>query len=228
MKSRLSLVLVLLTVGLGLASWQIATPVVVGNQAVLPAPLAAAATMSLGLDDSKAAFSYVGSKACKMCHLAAHKSWAKTEMGQALESLKPGKAKEIKEKFNLDPNKDYSTDVTCIKCHVTGFGEPGGYVIPDPKDKKAVRKAKKLAGVGCESCHGPGSEYVKLHKEIMKSKRKYKLEEMYAAGMQKIGKETCIACHNEEGPTVQPGVAFDYEKKKDEGIHEHKPLKQRE
>ncbi len=149
-------------------------------------------------------------------------------MGQALEILKPGNAKEQKEKFKLDPNKDYSTDEKCIKCHVTGYGKPGGYVIPDLNDKKAVRLAKRLAGVGCESCHGPGSAYVKLHTEIMKSKRKYKVEEMYAAGMQKIGKETCLACHNEESPTVQPGESFDYEKKKDEDRHEHKPLKQRE
>ena len=153
---------------------------------------------------------------------------ATTKMGQALETLKPGNAKEHKEKFNLDLSKDYSTDEKCIKCHVTGYGKPGGYVIPDPKDKKAVRKAKKLAGVGCESCHGPGSEYVKLHKEIMMTKRKYKVEEMYAAGMQKIGKETCLVCHNQESPTVQPGDSFDYEKRKSEGIHEHKPLKQRE
>ena len=224
MKPRLVFVLVLITAGLGLASWQIAAPVSAGN----PALLSAAATMPLGLDDSKSSASYVGSKTCKKCHLAVHKSWAKTKMGQALETLKPGNAKEIKEKFSLDPNKDYSRDEKCLKCHVTGYGKSGGYVIPDPNDKKAVRKAKKLAGVGCESCHGPGSEYNKLHTEIMKSKRKYKIEEMYAAGMQKIGKETCAVCHNEEGPTVQPGDSFDYDKKKGEDIHEHKPLKQRE
>lgn len=228
MKSRLAFVLVLLTAGLGLASWQIATPVAAGSPAVMSAPLIAAATMPLGLDDSKAAFSYVGSKNCKKCHLAVHKSWAKTKMGQALETLKPGNAKENKEKFNLDINKDYSRDEKCIKCHTVGYGKPGGYVLPDPNDKKAVRKAKKLEGVGCETCHGPGSEYAKLHKEIMKSKRKYKVEEMYAAGMTKISKETCLVCHNEESATINPGDVFDYEKRKDEGTHEHKPLKQRE
>jgi len=228
MKSRLALVLVLLTAGLGLASWQIATPAVAENPAMMSGPLTTAVTMSLAVDDSKDSASYVGSKTCKKCHHKVYKSWAKTKMGKALETLKPGNAKAQKEKFKLDPSKDYSRDEKCIKCHVTGFGKPGGYVIPDPSDKKAVRKAKKLAGVGCESCHGPGSEYVKLHKEIMMSKRKYKESEMYAAGMHKIGKETCLVCHNAESPTVQPGDSFDYDKKKDEGTHEHKPLKQRE
>jgi len=228
MKPPLACVLVLITVGFGLASWRIVSPAEAGSSAVMSAPLAATASTSLGVDDKAGDAEYVGSTNCKKCHLAVHKSWAKTKMGMAIESLKPGKAKEIKEKFKLDPNKDYSQDAACIKCHVTGFGKPGGYAIPDPNDKKAVRTAKKLLSVGCESCHGPGSKYVDLHTEIMKSKRKYKVEEMYAAGMEKISKDTCVVCHNDGSPTRNPAEPFDYEKMKGEGIHEHKPLKQRE
>jgi len=226
MRSRLAFMLISLTAGLSLVSWLATTPVVAGSPAAMSASLTA--TLSLNLDDSKASASYVGSKTCKKCHLKVYKSWAKTKMGQAFETLKPGNAKEQKEKFNIDIKKDFSRDEKCIKCHTVGYGKPGGYVIPDLSNKKAVRRAKKLANVGCENCHGPGSEYVKLHKEIMMSKRKYKDEEMYAAGMNKISKETCLVCHNAESPTVQPGDSFDYEKKKSEGTHEHKPLKQRE
>ncbi len=115
-----------------------------------------------------------------------------------------------------------------MKCHTTGFGQEGGYFIPDPDDKKAVRKAKKLEGVGCESCHGPGSEYVKLFKEIQDSKRMYKVEELYAAGLQKITKDTCTACHNEESPTIEVGTPFDFETMKDKDLHDRQEMKQRE
>ena len=115
---------------------------------------------------------YVGSNKCKKCHLTNHKSWAKTKMGKALETLKPGNATEAKTKHGLEPDKDYTKDESCLKCHTTGFGSDGGYVIPDETDKKAVRRAKKLAGVGCESCHGPGSRYIKVFEDIFKSKRR--------------------------------------------------------
>jgi hypothetical protein len=171
---------------------------------------------------------YVGSKTCKKCHIKQHKSWEKTKMGQTFEVLKPGQNGEKKTEAKLDPAKDYTTDVTCLKCHVVGFGTESGYKIPPPDDKKALRKAKNMMGVGCESCHGPGSEYVKLHKEIQDNKRKYKVDEMYAAGMTKISPEVCAKCHTEESPFVGEGYVFDFEKRKDEGTHEHFPLQYRE
>jgi hypothetical protein len=180
------------------------------------------------LGNDEPTYSYVGTKKCKKCHIKQHKSWANTKMGQAFETLKPGQAGEAKEKYNLDVNKDYTKDETCLKCHTVGYGETGGYATPDPEDKKAVRTAKKLEGVGCECCHGPGSEYVKIFDEIMKSKRKYKVEELYTVGLRKIDESTCKTCHNEESPTINPGDPFDYEERKDEGAHENLPLEQRE
>ncbi|MFQ5493808.1 MAG: multiheme c-type cytochrome, partial [Phycisphaerae bacterium] len=178
--------------------------------------------------DDEPSYSYVGNKKCKKCHIKQYRSWEKTRMAQAFDILMPGNRKEKKEQFKLDVSKDYTKDEKCIKCHTVGFGKPGGYAIPDPEDKKAVRKAKKLRGVGCECCHGPGSAYIKVHEDILKSKRKYKVEELYAAGLFRIGKTVCITCHNEESPSVNPGDPFDYEKRKDQGTHEHYPLKQRE
>ncbi len=184
------------------------------------------APLVMGDGDGGSGYAYVGAKKCKMCHTKQHKSWKTTKMANAMDTLKPGAAAEIKTKHGLDPKKDYTTDVTCLQCHTTGFGAEGGYAIPDPNDKKAVRKAKKLAGVSCESCHGPGSEYIKIHKDLLMTKRKYKVEELYAAGMTKIDATTCTTCHNEQNPT-NPGD-FDFDKKKDEGTHKHLPLKQRE
>ncbi len=201
-------------------------PLTLGSALIAVAVLQTAnTTFAYGAGESP---TYVGSKTCKKCHIKQHKSWAKTKMGQTFEVLKPGQRTEKKTEAKLDSAKDYTTDETCLKCHVVGFGTDSGYKIPPPDDKKALRHAKKMMGVGCESCHGPGSEYVKLHKEIQDSKRKYKVEEMYAAGMTKSSAEVCTKCHTTESPFVGEDHVFDYEKFKDEGTHERFPLQYRE
>lgn len=182
----------------------------------------------VGLANGGSSYSYVGSKKCKKCHIKQYKSWSKTRMGKAFDILKPGTFSESKTKFKLDVNKDYTKDEGCLKCHTVGFGKPGGYAIPDPSNKKSVRTAKKLQNIGCESCHGPGSGYIKVFEDILKSKRKYKQEELYAAGLNKISETVCKTCHNEESPTINAGDTFDYEKRVSQGTHEHFPLKQRE
>ena len=191
---------------------------------VVVAPLTLA-----GTEDGGGGYAYVGTSKCKMCHMKPHyKDWKKSKKAKSMNALEPGEASEIKSKFGLDVSKDYTRDETCLECHATGFGKPGGYAIPDPDDAKAVKKAKKLAHVGCESCHGPGSAYVKLHKEVMTSKRKYKVEEFYAVGMTKIEASICTGCHNKDNPTFDEANPFDFAKMKEIGAHTHKVLTQRE
>ncbi len=222
MKTRLAMTIVPLSIGVALVSWLGGlTPSAAADPGILT--LSAGLTFP-ALGDSPA---FVGSRKCKKCHLKQYKSWKKGKKFSALETLKPGQASEAKGKHNLDPAKDYSKDVKCLACHTTGFGKDGGYAIPDPTDKKAVKKASKLAGIGCESCHGPGGAYITLHTEIMKSKRTYTDAEMYGAGLHKIEAATCTACHNEKGPTYDAANPFDFAKKKQIGAHEHFPLKQR-
>ena len=222
-KTRMMISLVLVACGVGVALRAGSSAAVAQSQQVIAV---GAAAMPLAMGDEE--YSYVGSAKCKKCHIKQHKSWAKTKMAKSFDILKPGNYKEQKQKFNLDPAKDYTSDEKCVKCHTVGYGKPGGYAIPKPGDKKAARKAKALQGVGCECCHGPGSAYIKVFEEILKSKRKYKVEELYAAGLRKIEESTCTSCHNDESPSVNPGDPFDFEKRKDEGTHEHIPLKQRE
>lgn len=172
-------------------------------------------------------FAYVGSNACKKCHLGIHKSWAANPHGSAMKTLMPGEKADVKKQFNLDPAKDYTTDAKCLKCHSTGFGQTGGYAVPDPADAKAVKAAEKLANVGCENCHGPGAKYNEVFEEITKSARKYKVDELYAAGLRKVDASTCTTCHNAEGPTHDPKKPFDFEASKAK-LHERQELKQRE
>src|SRR5215831_108486 len=112
---------------------------------------AAAALITLTLAQQGAAEDakpeYVGDKACQKCHFAQHKSWKKTNMAKAMKALAPTTEADDKALFDkktaakLDPAKDYTTDEKCVKCHTTGYGEPGGY----PKDPKKDDAAAKLA-----------------------------------------------------------------------------------
>ncbi len=171
MKLRSGVLFMVVSGVVGLSLWGVALATPAGS--VEPLAVVSGCVVPLVGDEEKA--EYVGSSKCKKCHMAQYKSWSKdTHMAKAFGSLKPGEKSEAKGKAGLDPSKDYTKDETCLKCHVTGYGEKGGYAIPDPGDDKAIKRAKKMAGVGCECCHGPGGEYIKFQDEIMKSKRTYK------------------------------------------------------
>jgi hypothetical protein len=181
---------------------------------ILALAAAALLVVSLAAEEEHA---FVGSKNCKKCHLKQYKSWEATTMAQTFEVLKPGERAEQKTAAGLDPEKDYTTDATCLPCHTTGYGKEGGFVD--------IETTPELAGVGCEWCHGAGATYTQ--DELMSLKNKeYKLAEVVAAGMvEKVGADQCTPCHNSESPFVGDDFVFDYEANKDEGLHEHFPLK---
>jgi len=189
---------------------------------------------------------YVGTKSCKKCHFEIWESWTKTKMANSFHVLLPDsalktdketgltdewiaqiKANKTKAHRPIEPDKDYTRDPDCLRCHTTGYGLPGGYAVPDPKDKKAQRKANDLQGVGCESCHGPGSQYVKIFEEIQDKQRQYTRQELYSAGLSPVDAQTCVRCHNKESPLVAEDYVFDYETRKAEGIHQRVELKLR-
>ncbi len=166
-------------------------------------------------DDGNADYNYIGTKGCKKCHIKQYKSWAKTKMASAYEILKPGERAEAKEKAGLDAQKDYTTDGECLACHTTGYGKAGGFV--------SLEETPQLAGVSCEMCHGAGSEYVKEQYMHLKNKN-YKLADVVKVGLvSPVTGDTCTElCHNEKSPFFK---AFDFKERKEEGTHEHFPLK---
>ncbi|MFQ5602433.1 MAG: cytochrome c family protein [bacterium] len=163
-------------------------------------------------------YSYIGTKNCKKCHIKQYKSWKNTKMANAYEILKPGERAEAKQKAGLDPEKDYTTDAECLSCHTTGYGKPGGFV--------SLEDTPELVGVSCEMCHGPGSEYTKKQYMHLKNKE-YKLSEVVKVGLvSPVTGETCTSlCHNEKSPFVDKDNPFDFQTRKEQGTHEHFPLK---
>lgn len=161
--------------------------------------------------------SYVGAKKCRACHIKQFQSWEKTRMARAFELLRPGVAAAAKKKANLEPQKDYTHDQECVGCHTTGFGMPGGFV--------SLEKTPELVGVQCESCHGPGSEYLKEGGMTLKNKE-YKRAGLVKLGLVVISGKTCtLQCHNDKSPFVAKNYVFDYAKRRSEGTHEHIALK---
>lgn len=146
---------------------------------------------------------YVGNQGCG-CHKSQIKSWTRSAHGKAFESLKPGKRKTAKKRANLDPDKDYTRDKKCLKCHTTGYRENGGF--------RDMASTPELKGVGCESCHGPGSKYRILHDEKPSSLTR---EENKADGAW-YGSEdpdVCLACHNDDSmmtEKIDPKYKFDW------------------
>ncbi|MFC1761355.1 multiheme c-type cytochrome [Planctomycetota bacterium] len=171
---------------------------------------------------------YVGTKKCKSCHFKQWNSWKKTEMANAFETLKPGVKSEEKTKLKFDPNKDYTKDAECLACHTSGFGLPGGYVVPADGDATAQKQATDNAGVTCEGCHGPGSKSIIVQEDIKKKKRPYKFAELQAVGMHKAGVRSCTQCHNSSDPGKGPGYHFNYEESRAKDQHENFELKYRQ
>jgi hypothetical protein len=163
-------------------------------------------------------YDFIGTKACKKCHIKQFKSWAKTKMAIAYDILKPGERSEAKKRVGLDPEKDYTKDSECLPCHTTGYGLPGGFI--------SAEETPQLLGVSCETCHGAGSVYTK--KQFMHTKNKeYKLADIIKVGLvSPVTGEMCTSlCHNKKSPFFDENEPFDFKKRKNQGTHEHYPLK---
>jgi len=105
---------------------------------------------------------YVGSERCITCHAEEAETWHASAHSHAFDSL-------VKKNSEADP--------TCIACHTVGFGTPSGY-------RRTFGK-EKLVNVGCESCHGPGSEHVNAWDNGVTPSFKFR----------PLGAGDCMQCH---------------------------------
>jgi len=124
---------------------------------------------------------YIGSKSCAMsdaCHEYEYDKWYMKKHAHAYRTL-------------VDVGSQY--DPECIKCHVVGFGYEQGY-ISDETDEQ-------LRNVGCEVCHGPGSDHMAAI--LLKQEDSQTTEP----------KILCLDCHTTEHSPDYQGHEEEYLKK---------------
>ncbi|HEU5055102.1 MAG TPA: multiheme c-type cytochrome, partial [Kofleriaceae bacterium] len=106
---------------------------------------------------------FVGIEECSFCHKEAVEFWKKTVHHKAWETL-------------VEDGKELDYD--CVKCHLTGWEQPGGATL-------AFNES--LRDVQCEVCHGPGSLHVAADGKEKKSSL-----------VRATPEDVCIRCHNKE------------------------------
>ncbi len=125
---------------------------------------------------------YTGSLACARCHGGPEKGyqfskWRSSPHANAYATLATPRAREIAREAGLDTEPLVSE--ACLKCHATAYHDVAGGVEP---------AYTLFEGVGCEACHGAGSDY--SPEAVMRDKPAAAL-----AGLKTITRETCLHCH---------------------------------
>jgi len=136
----------------------------------------------------------IGAPKCKVCHRAKTGDqwniWTESAHARAFETLASEKSQKIAADMGLgDPQQE----TACLKCHATKASLGEGVVI----NEKAAYDVSE--GVGCEACHGPGSDY---------KSRKVMLDPEAARAAGLIMNRGCRQCHNQGSPTFK---GFDFE-----------------
>jgi len=134
----------------------------------------------------------VGSTACVECHKDENVVWKATHHFSTFRNLPKNKnAQVIAKKLGI---KRLKSNDTCTGCHFT-MQDKGG-------------QTRAISGISCESCHGAGKDYIKVHSNYSGKKKatetpaeaKARWEKAEAAGMIRPSKmyrlaTNCYSCH---------------------------------
>lgn len=110
---------------------------------------------------------YAGAQACAECHEGIHTAELHTRHVGAFTNA-------------LFVAKGGQTNSSCLPCHTVGYGLPTGFV-----SKNDPNTNPRLAGVQCESCHGPAANHAANENDISVRPRA------------EIASTVCGGCHNE-------------------------------
>lgn len=102
---------------------------------------------------------YVGSESCKACHEYEYEMWSAKAHADAYATL-------VRVGSHFDPE--------CVICHVVGMDYESGFI--------SEQETPHLKNVGCENCHGPGSEHIRTLGNAKTTEPK----------------STCLDCHTPE------------------------------
>lgn len=117
---------------------------------------------------------YVGSEQCRWCHVVEHAEWSPNPHADAFSTL-------VKVGSDRDPE--------CVICHVVGMDRETGYINE--------KRTPHLKDVGCESCHGPGSEHIRSNGRLPTTEPKM----------------TCLDCHTPEHSSGYAGHEDEFREK---------------
>lgn len=138
---------------------------------------------------------FVGVKTCAPCHKGEKKGaifekWEKSKHANAYKVLLTEDAQKIAKEKGL--KKAANESVECLECHITAA---------KAEAKLLDKNYSKEEGVGCESCHGAGSNYKTM--AIMKDKKKSIENGLVEYSDEKAIETQCKTCHNEKSPTYK-------------------------
>jgi YVTN family beta-propeller protein len=132
---------------------------------------------------------YVGARVCAGCHSGPETGhqfslWLLSKHSMAYATLAMPEAKEIAELsgIRLDPQESF----TCLGCHSSGA---------QAEDWEKDETFRIEDGVQCETCHGPGSEY--MSGDVMADR-----QAAMKAGLRMPDGDTCLRCHKPKGTHV--------------------------
>ena len=141
--------------------------------------------------EGSAGHKFVGAHACGSCHRSASMGfqwsrWRLSAHSGAFGRLATEQAYAVAREAGVEGNPQESPQ--CLRCHTTGGGDLSGALPSFTLDE----------GVGCEACHGPGSDY--QAEAVMRDGTA-----ATQAGLQIADREKCLTCHDEAH-----GKPFDY------------------
>ena len=151
---------------------------------------------------------YVGHKTCMDCHKQENQVWEKTKHATSFQGIhKSPKANAILAAAGGE--KNMRKNAICTQCHFT------------MEKADAAKPASAKSGPSCESCHGPASEWVRIHNnyggpgikketetEVHKAQRvaDAKKAGMIRPEMKYDFAANCMECHGLTNPNVDIAI----------------------
>lgn len=132
---------------------------------------------------------YVGEQVCRQCHHLngdrdQFNPWRQSAHSRAYAALSMPEASEIAALSGIEVPPHESP--ICLGCHVTAY---------DVEDWELDETFHYQDGIQCETCHGPGSNYIDA--DVMSDRNL-----AMAAGLKFPDREDCMVCHKEKGSHV--------------------------
>jgi hypothetical protein len=93
----------------------------------------------------------VGPDACQNCHKPEYEVWQKTKHAESFKDFH--RSPKVRDVIKVTGDRSPKQSKVCVTCHYT------------TAQKDASSAPDQVAGPSCESCHGAGSAFIKIHND---------------------------------------------------------------